>query len=168
MNNKYISLMTRQMHDLVYITKLEIVLDEKIIPSWDKLLTTEERKSLKMAKTYLSKAISSIQDRTDNDSLRKYVYMLSNTSVLTMPTKEINKAVKELGEDATLVDVATSYCNPCKWKTPENCDVRTALDKAGYPAMWDDKYNNIRDLDEEEQRCMNHCKHCINLKLEEK
>lgn len=163
---KYVELMTRQMQDLACATKLVIMLEEIFLKKWDKILHSHEKTSLKTAKTHLNKVIDNINFRMDKESAKQFLYLLTNTSLLNLPRKEVNESMKNLEKDTRVIDFALKNCNPCRDKDAVNCELRQVLIENKYPALWDSEYMNFVDLTEEEVACMNHCKYCVNIKFD--
>lgn len=162
---RYISLMTRQIQDLVQLVKLKIMIQNIFLPKWDKILYTHEKASLKTAKTHIEKVVENLQSRMDDDSIKNFLFAFSNTSIIHVPRKELEQSLKVLDHDNRILDYALKNCNPCKNKNPDTCELKQALEEAKYPAIWESDYveSLMFPLEYKYQKCMNHCKYCVNI-----
>jgi hypothetical protein len=156
------SLTVNEIKQLADITQMIHYIREAFNRTWhkDTLTTVDEQFRIKSGLTNLEKAIASMHERLDTPTLLKYMYQIKNSSISSLPTKEMMQKMDDIckkDDDWVVIEYAGVNCNPCR-EDPLTCRLRLYMDEHKYPAVWDCN-DTIRN--EEEQKLYEHCKYCL-------
>lgn len=135
--------------DMIYFASLMGALEKKFIDEWckrDNIITTDEKKYLRMVNSLLDKVMRSILKRLGHDFVKRLVSDIEDSEIFVMPKirAKIKKEeyLKQDGVIAAPIDdiyelagIAMMQCNNCPECKYEECKLRKYLMDIGIPAL---------------------------------